>query len=192
MLDIDIYQTLENRGNDTDVENQGPFICRQYNEDGSLKQGIREPWLGEGYYFWGTRIDDARWWGNTIYRRKGYVICKTTYDQHSPFLYDLVGVAKLHDEFIECAEYIMKERQVKKITFSVVLAYLKKHTCFNYKAIRVRPVPPRCRETDIVFPDAGMVVDRADKIQICFFNKDLLVKPFKIVEKKEFVRNQTI
>lgn len=51
MLDIDIYQTLENRGNDTDVENQGPFICRQYNEDGSLKQGIREPWLGEGYYF---------------------------------------------------------------------------------------------------------------------------------------------
>ena len=78
------------------------------------------------------------------------------------------------------------------LAFSVVLAYLKKHTCFNYKAIRVRPVPPRCRETDIVFPDAGMVVDRADKIQICFFNKDLLVKPFKIVEKKEFVRNQTI
>ena len=37
MLDIDIYQTLENRGNDTDVENQGPFICRQYNEDGSFK-----------------------------------------------------------------------------------------------------------------------------------------------------------
>ena len=37
MLDIDIYQTLENRGNDTDVENQGPFICYGMNTiEGSL------------------------------------------------------------------------------------------------------------------------------------------------------------
>ena len=35
------YQTLENRSNPDQIEEQGPFLCRHKNA-----------WLGEGYYFW--------------------------------------------------------------------------------------------------------------------------------------------
>lgn len=109
-----------------------------------------------------------------------------------PLLYDLVGVTKLLDEFIKCAEYIMKQRHLHKITFSVVLAYLKKHTPFNYKAVRIRPLPLKHKTTNIQFPSNKVVLDKADKIQICFFDKTLLTKPFEIVDKKVITENQTI
>ena len=106
MLSTEIFQTLEYRGNETEVVKHGPYFCCARNSDGTMKYGTKEPWLGEGYYFWDTRISDAQWWGETVYKNTGYIICKTTYDQHSPLLYDLLGIAKHFDEFIECAKLI--------------------------------------------------------------------------------------
>jgi hypothetical protein len=192
MLNVEIYQTLENRGNDYEVEKHGPYLCKEYNSNGSKKQGIKAPWLGEGYYFWDTRMTDAQWWGDTVYKQNGYIICKTTYDQHSSLLYDLVGVTKLFDDFVACAEYIKKQRGLPKITFSVVLAYLKEHTHFAYKAIRVYPFPLKYKETGVVFPKEKVILSKAEKIQICFFDKTLLVEPYRIVAKKVCIKDQTI
>lgn len=111
MKATEIYQTLENRRNDEEVEKHGPYFCSERYANGIIKGGAKEPWLGEGYYFWDTRIADARWWGDTVYAQKGYIICKTTYDQHSPLLFDLVGDVRQFDEFIRCAELVRKERK---------------------------------------------------------------------------------
>lgn len=56
----DIYQTLEDRQNYDDVEEHGPYFCCARDANGIPKNGVKEPWLGEGYYFWDTRIADAR------------------------------------------------------------------------------------------------------------------------------------
>lgn len=56
---VTIYQTLEDRGNYKEVEDHGPYFCAAHDENGQLKKGTKEPWLGEGYYFWDTRKTDA-------------------------------------------------------------------------------------------------------------------------------------
>lgn len=192
MKRTDIYQTLEERQNDRDVENNGPFFCSEKYPDGKLKRGIKEPWLGEGYYFWDTRIENAKWWGDTVYGRKGYIICHTVYDQHSPLLYDLVGDISQFDEFIKCANLIKEKHHIKTITFPMVLSLLKKTANFDFKAIRVWPHPKYIENTIVKFPDNRIMLSKVDKIQICFFDKTLLTEPYHIVYKKSFVENQTI
>lgn len=136
----DIYQTLENRQNYSEIENNGPYFV-QRKMKWYIKERCKRAMAWWRILFWDTRIEDAHWWGNTIYGRKGYVVCHTKYDQHSPFLYDLVGDISLFDEFIACAEFIKKKFKKDIITFPVVLNYLKKSGNFNYKAIRVWPYP---------------------------------------------------
>ena len=184
----DIYQTLEDRGNYQQIEDHGPYFCSLYDESGELKKGIKEPWLGEGYYFWDTRIDDARWWGYTIYEQytKGYVICHTCYDQHSSLLFDMVGSLAMFEDFLDCAKVISLERNIKKVSFPVVLEYLKRKEDFNYKAIRVWPDPKTFSSNsqfDVPFPGNQATIRKMEKIQICFFDKTLLNEPFVIVEK---------
>lgn len=188
----EIFQTLEYRGNETEVEQHGPYFCSAHYPNGSMKTGIKEPWLGEGYYFWDTRINDARWWGNEVYKRKGYIICRTLYDQYSPLLFDLLGIASHFDEFVECANYIKKQTNTEKLKVAVVLSYLKNHASFDYKAIRVWPNPKNYKDIGIEFPGEKMMVGSMDKIQICFFDNTLLTQPYIVVEKVCFAENQTI
>ena len=79
------------------------------------------------------------------------------------------------------------------VTFPVVLDYLKKKAIgFNFKAIRVWPHPERYKETIVRFPGDKLFLALTDKIQICFFDKTLLVHPYKIVYKNTSVAEQTI
>ena len=61
MKSANIYQTLEDRDNYEYVKKHGPLFCHERYSNGNLKKGIKEPWLGPGYYFWDTRIEDAQW-----------------------------------------------------------------------------------------------------------------------------------
>lgn len=176
-----IYQTVENRGNNEEIIKHGPFFCSVRNNNGILKRGVKEPWLGEGYYFWDTRIEDARWWGNTVYQKNGYVICHTTYDQHSHLLYDLVGDVKHYETFMKCAKLIKEKMNVRTLKFSVVLSYLKRDPNFNYKAIRVWP-QGKNSNSSVVLSTGEIVMKRIEKVQICFFDKTLLSNAFRIVE----------
>ena len=189
----DIYQTLEDRQNYKEVEEHGPYFCPVTYTNGILKTGKREPWLGGGYYFWDTRISDAHWWGNNVYDQVGYFICHTTYDQHSPLLYDLVANVNQFEEFVKCAELIKAERKVQTVKFPIVLSYLKnKAKGFNFKAIRVWPHPNTFKKTAISFPNNKLFLEKAEKIQICFFDKTLLTSPYKIVYRKAYAADQTI
>lgn len=192
MKAADIYQTLEDRQNDGEVEAHGPYFCSLRGVDGAPKTGVREPWLGEGYYFWDSRIADAQWWGDTVYGQKGYIICHTTYDQHSPLLYDLVGDVVQLDEFLQCANLIRTQLRQTKVSFPVVLEYLKSKTPFYYKAIRVWPQSRNQGKTNVTFPGDKIVLGMPHRIQICFFDKTLLNNPYRIVEKKPFLASQTI
>ena len=190
----DIYQTLEDRGNYDEIECHGPYYCSLYDSNGRLKNGTQEPWLGEGYYFWDTRIEDAIWWGRTIYNAhyKGYVVCSTCYDQHSPLLFDMMGSIALCEEFGLCAKIVRENCSIKKVTFPLVLEYMKKQDRFTYKAIRVMPYPEKQNlKNCILFPGKKAKFEFPNKIQICFFDKTLLNQPFVIAEKhpfeKEFV-----
>ena len=105
----------------------------------------------------------------------------------------MVGDLSLLDEFLECADMIKKERNVNTIKFPVVLAYLKqKIPNFEYRAIRVWPYPKTLTETGIYFPGERMVLGKAEKIQVCFFDETLLINPYTIVEKNPSANNQTI
>ncbi len=188
----DIFQTLENRNNDADVENHGPFFCSSRYQNGEMKKGIKEPWLGEGYYFWDTRIEDAKWWGETIYGKMGYIICHTTYDQHSSLLYDLVGDLRQLDDFIKCARFIKQRNNTERISFASVLAYLKKSGGFCYKAIRVWPLPKHLGSTGIFFSGNITALGDLSRTQICFFDKTLLTEPYQIVYKEPACNTQTI
>lgn len=191
----DIYQTLEDRGNYEEVESHGPYFCFLNDSQGKPKTGAKEPWLGEGYYFWDTRIKDARWWGQNIYKWSGYIVCKTYYDQNSPLLFDMVGVVSHFEEFITCAEIVKKRRKVKTVSFPIVLAYLKAKADFKYKAIRVWPDPNiqiTSPQIGVFFPGNRAQIRAFEKIQICFFDDSLLTHPFTIVEKHPFTLNFTI
>lgn len=178
-----IYQTLEDRDNDEEVQEHGPYWCDLYEADGKKKEGIKEPWLGAGYYFWDTLIEDAHWWGRTIYPKKGYIVCQSQYDSHSPLLFDLVGNVSHSREFFECAEVIKSNSKGQKRAFSQVLAYLKQHADFRYKAIRAQPHPRKFVSANIYFPGGGKELEKLDEVQICFFDKSLFIAPFEIVER---------
>lgn len=109
-----IYQTLEDRDNDEEVQEHGPYWCDLYEADGKKKEGIKEPWLGAGYYFWDTLIEDAHWWGRTIYPKKGYIVCQSQYDSHSPHLFDLVGNVSHSREFVDCVAFIKSNGKGQK------------------------------------------------------------------------------
>lgn len=191
----DIYQTLEERGNDNEVEEHGPYFCSLNDEEGRPRNGIREPWLGEGYYFWDSRKGDAEWWGMQHPEWDGYIVCHTSYDQHSPLLFDMLGEISHFDEFIACAEIVKKERNEETVSFPVVLAYLKSRPEFNYKAVRVWPDPINATTNSsigVFFPGEKAFIKVLEKVQICFFDKTLLTQPFTIIEKRKLRQNFTI
>ena len=180
-----IYQTLEDRDNDEEVQEHGPYWCDLYEADGKKKEGTKEPWLGAGYYFWDTLIENAHWWGKKIYLRKKakYIICQSQYDSHSPHLFDLVGNVSHSHELVKCVALIEENGKGQKRSFPQVLAYLKQHADFRYKAIRARPHPLKFVSANIYFPGGQMELEKLDKVQICFFDKSLFIAPFEIVER---------
>ena len=180
-----IYQTLEDRDNDEEVQAHGPYWCDLYEADGKKKEGIKEPWLGAGYYFWDTLIENAHWWGKKIYLRKKakYIICQSQYDSHSPHLFDLVGNVSHYREFVDCVAVMKSNGKGQKRSFPEVLAYLKQHADFRYKAVRARPHPLKFVSANIYFPGGQMELEKLDKVQICFFDKSLFIAPFEIVER---------
>ena len=193
-----IYQTLENRGNQLDVESHGPYWCSLCDKDGNLKRGIREPWLGEGYYFWDSIIKDAHWWGKTACSGN-YYICQTEYDQHSPDLLDAVGDMETLESLAKAASLLREELQVSSITFPTLLHYLKKMDSFHYHAIRVSPRASRYSQSELpiaYFPsnpgNAPLAIYPNDKVQICFFDKQLLVHPYKIIYPEPLSDDYTI
>ena len=82
----------------------------------------------------------------------------------------------------------------KKVSFALVLKYLKEHTDFSctYKAIRVWAAPDHFKSSNIYFPKSGIYLAQIGKVQICFFDKTLLKGPFTVTETHPYLEPSTI
>lgn len=121
-----LYQTVENRDNADEVEQQGPYRC-----DSKLA------WLGPGYYFWDSDIKLGHWWGKKHYPNSSYIICRSTIPNDNE-VFDLYNRFDDRKVFSDCAEIIRKECRANDVKVQGVIEYLKCHTSFQkrYKGIR--------------------------------------------------------
>ncbi len=165
-----IYQTLEDRNNPEYIEKNAPFKCNWKNA-----------WLGEGYYFWDTFIENAHWWGEIRYNTS-YVICEGTCVFDTDKCFDLVGTTEHLIEFSEAIEFLKSKKLVNNdTTVARILSFIKsKITDFKYEAIRVYGINSisehRQRSSKYVFrlvfeQSKYQYLDYKPAIQICIFKK---------------------
>ncbi len=173
-----VYQTLENKDNADHIQDYGPFKCTHSGA-----------WLGEGYYFWESYIENAHWWGETIYKENGYVICEATYDFNEELCFDLYDNPE-HVKMLENTYRLMLEKGLSKSKMTVprVIKFLKDELkVFNYEGVRVYGVNSKDNKSDystrIPFKMGGFqYADLSPAIQICFFNKKSLnLRDFRII-----------
>lgn len=181
---VSIYQTLSDRGNPEKIMQDGPFPCERL-----------DAWVGNGYYFWESFIDNAHWWGDKGYKSK-YVICKAECDLDPEKILDLVGNTDDIMLFREWTNALQKEGLVTdETTVARILHYIKEFaSSFNYEAIRVYGIdsvsPKRTRLTfrRLFNPSSVSYLDLSPAIQLCIFEKTgLNLRNFKIVHPSKYV-----
>lgn len=168
-----LYQTLKDKENPDYIEENAPFKCNWNNA-----------WLGDGYYFWDTFIENAHWWGQ-VRHDKSYVICKAECDFSSDLCFDLVGDTEHMLDFSNCIERLRTEKLLNEnTTVSRVLTFLKeKISGFNFEAIRVygiKSISEHKQEYDqyrhrLIFElSKPQYLDYKPAIQLCLFKKKSL------------------
>ena len=95
---INIYQAIAKRGeqNEDYFEKIGPIKCTN-----------SKAWLGDGYYFWDTRIDDAHWWGQMS--RGDYFILRATMQLHPGVCFDLEGCVAHREIFDSIGKELVQQ-----------------------------------------------------------------------------------
>jgi hypothetical protein len=181
------YQTLENRDIHK-IERDGPFPCNGKNA-----------WLGKGYYFWDSFIENAHWWGieGACYR-KGYVICESTFELDDNKCFNLVDNPNHLNQFNKTKQ-ILKEKNLYeegKTTVARVINYFKDINVFKFEAIRVFGINSKgfyssySNRTILVYKKGKKTLQYLDStpaIQINFFKKESLNrKGFKIIFPPEY------
>lgn len=176
------YQTLEDRDIQL-VEIHGPFRCCH-----------DKAWLGSGYYFWDSFLNNAHWWGREGARySRGYVICESTFELDENKCFNLVDNPD-HLHAFNLTKIILMEQKLYiegETTVARVIEYLKRFAEFNYEAIRaygINSVGFRSEfsnRTIFIHKEAkysNQYLDSSPAIQINFFEKNSLNrKGFKII-----------
>jgi hypothetical protein len=187
-----VYQTLEDRQKDLDkIESNGPYICQWENS-----------WLGDGYYFWDTFIENAHWWGKEGRKyANGYIICRAECDFNDIECLDLQGNMEQLKNFKDTYQ-LFKNRGIvdKQTTVKMFLEFLKKESDFFRKFTAVRVNGMRSKKADSVFSLNLFFEKRRDQyfesipaVQICFFTKTSLnLRNYKIVYPDEYNDNYVV
>ncbi len=162
-----LYHTIRKERIVTASLRMAPFRC------------VNDPWLGEGYYFWDSFIELAKWWGEVHYGGN-YIITETTATFNDDAVFDLVGNTD-HMKFF--AQYVdILENDLKcEATVAQVIEHLKKHTSFGktFKAIRadgrlsIKNIPENLPYIKYVrfSLDHPQYLDLLPSIQYCVFEK---------------------
>lgn len=181
-----LYQTLEDRSNIEDIKNNGPFICKR-----------EDAWLGEGYYYWETFLENAHLWGKKIYKKndKNYIICLSKINYNNK-VYDLEDSSTLY-EFNKLNEKLSEIYPKKNITVPVVLEQLKQSMEFTskYKAIRARTTNDmNCPTEKILFKkNHRAYLNTCPHIQVCILEKNFIGENnFKVIFPTEYCEDYTI
>jgi hypothetical protein len=187
-----VYQTLEDRSNPDTIERDGPFICKR-----------RNAWLGVGYYFWESFVENAHWWGKECNNyQHGYVICQAIYlfDEEKCFnLIDNYEHLRMYNDTIK----IMEDNSIfnsDKTTVSRIIEYLRNTLrIFKYEAVRVYGVNSKSFKSfysnttifDVYKPQKYL--DSLPAIQVCFYTKQSLnLKNYKIVFPEEYIEGYLV
>ena len=181
-----LYQTLKDKGNPDYIEQNAPFKCNWGNA-----------WLGEGYYFWDTFIENAHWWGK-VRHGQSYIICKAECDFSTELCFDLVGDTEHMLDFDESIK-LMKSKKIinKNTTVSRIINFLReKVPHFTFQAIRVYGIKSISDHNEeykkykhrLIFEiSKPQYLDYKPAIQICLFKKNSLnIRNFKIEFPDEY------
>lgn len=173
---VDLYQTLEDRNNETEVEAHGPYLCKREHPI---------PWLGRGYYFWEDDIQMAREWASRAGYKKHY-ICHSSYDFYNHNFFDLVGNPYDLKVFRGFVDVLKEFYPNKRLTVPFVLNYVKEELGEEfdkaYKAVRTRS-ERRDNNYYLSYPTQGTFHNSKPQVQICVLDLSFLKTPFAIVEK---------
>lgn len=177
-----LYQTLQNRDNPDVIERDGPFPCKWENT-----------WLGTGYYFWDTFIENAHWWGNTRYNCN-YIICQAECEFNDTKCFDLVGSTEHLNVFSDTVSLMKTQKLItNNTTVARVIAHLKdKIKVFNYEAIRVYGIKSKAEfseyDSRLIFEVGKQsYLDIKPAIQICIYRKNgLSLKEYVVIYPDEY------
>lgn len=188
------YQTLEDRDIHK-VETDGPFKCTKENA-----------WLGHGYYFWDSFIENAHWWGKEVNNFKnGYIICESRYLLAENNCFNLVD-NPIHLREFNQAKSLLIEKGLyvhNSTTVARIITYLRETLkIFKYEAIRaygVNSINPgstysnRTKFKFSSFKDSFQYLDSLPAIQICFCSKtSLSLTGFVIVYPIEYIEDYVV
>lgn len=173
-----IFQTLQDRDNADHVEKYGPFICTN-----------SKAWLGKGFYFWDSFIENAHWWGEQNRSNRSYIICKSTIDYNDDLCYDLHGNT---ETLIEFQEMINQFKELKLLTNNSTLVeiinFLKKRNIFKHPSIRVSSQKFNNNQFQVKYHKKNPSwLELKPLIQICIYNLEKVNhKSFKIIYPKKY------
>lgn len=182
-----IFQTLENRENPDDIENQGPFLC------------TRKPWLGKGYYFGDTFIELAHWWGRQGYDGN-YVICQSQIDYNPEDIFDLVGDTEQISEFRNYVKILKECYKGEFLTVGFVIEHMKRTMkSFTYSVILANPIDTVKCDSELkalrlpfVFHNSAYL-DMVPPIQLCIIDKKYIGKNnFRIIHPVEYCKDYVV
>lgn len=174
------YQTLENRNNPDQIEEQGPFLCNR-----------KSAWLGEGYYFWDSFIENAHWWGQEGYKNN-YVICESTFELDEDKCFNLVDNPE-HLKLFEFTKKALIEQQIHNLIVPRVIKFLKQRKNFKYEAIRANGINSKNESRTPFVIKGHQYLESFPAIQICFFSKKSLNRRgFKIIYPEEYVQGYVV
>lgn len=181
------YQTLEERDTHL-IEINGPFPCIHKNA-----------WLGRGYYFWDSFIENAHWWGVEGACYRNYVICESSFDLDETKCFNLVDNPEHLKKFNDTRRLLTEQGlYIKdKTTVARVIEYIKNTlNVFQYEAIRVFGInsisfnSTFSNRTIFIYKEGKksfQYLDSTPAIQICFYTKTSLnLNGFKIIYPAEY------
>lgn len=142
----------------------------------SFAKCVEDAWLGEGYYFWESFIENARLWGESHYIKKGkaFQILKSQYDSCSENCLDLVDNVEQIREFDSACKEVEATASEKVEFFFTRLLLLKKYAA-NYFSkffcIRILPMGGMAVERLRFSEKNSAIYTPYPPIQVCFWEK---------------------
>lgn len=185
-----VFQTLNNLNNPSDIESDGPFICNR-----------EDAWLGTGFYFWDSFIQNAHWWGKACNYKNGYIICQAICDYSDLECFDLVDNTDNLMQLNEMYEYLISQKLADSNTkVSQVLEFIRKNNAeFRFTSVKAIGLNSKSfygdYSTHLIFEvkkhngkSIKKTLDLIPPIQICFYYKSSMnLREYKIVFPDEYV-----
>lgn len=186
-----VYQTLEDRFTDLDkLENEGPYPCKWENS-----------WLGDGYYFWDTFIENAHWWGREIRKyTNGYIICEAICDFNDERCCDLVGNTDHLSQLVRSYEEMVKNGLADESTkVRRIIEHLRTSVkTFNFEAVRAYGIKSKSYNSRFSFiryfeDKEHAFMDFKPAYQICFYSKRALnLRNYRIVFPENYSQDEVV